>query len=377
MTGSVAHRQTARGGMIATGLAIAGIGGAGFAAAVLAVLFTVVSSSGGCGASGAAGGVGGVGGGGIVLGPPGTGERVGATEYGGPGDPSSGITGARGDNLLAHPDTYAELGGLSWQTATTMGGLPYMTPLRITWANRSAIAYKRDFGLGGGPVAGLPRTIDLWWQLSGRLGIPYEDGQWSGAVTLQRPPAAGAASLIGTTAGRPDTLLSAPAAAQDAALCAPGAVAGVPLTPGERARLLPSGQAAAPAAAPAAIAQMIAAGNQIAGKPYVYGGAHGLALSEIAPAYDCSSSVEHVLYGAGLLPVSYAGPSSELESFGVPGPGRWVTVYANPDHVFLYVAGLRWDTHDAAGPGDGSAGIGWHPLIRDATGFVARHPAGL
>ena len=124
MTGSVAHRQTARGGMIATGLAIAGIGGAGFAAAVLAVLFTVVSSSGGCGASGAAGGVGGVGGGGIVLGPPGTGERVGATEYGGPGDPSSGITGARGDNLLAHPDTYAELGGLSWQTATTMGGLP-------------------------------------------------------------------------------------------------------------------------------------------------------------------------------------------------------------------------------------------------------------
>jgi cell wall-associated NlpC family hydrolase len=377
MTGSVAHRQTARGGMIATGLAIAGIGGAGFAAAVLAVLFTVVSSSGGCGASGAAGGVGGVGGGGIVLGPPGTGERVGATEYGGPGDPSSGITGARGDNLVAHPDTYAELGGLSWQTATAMGGLPYMTPLRITWANRSAIAYKRDFGLGGGPVAGLPRTIDLWWQLSGRLGIPYEDGQWSGTVTLQRPPAAGAASLIGTTAGRPDTLLSAPAAAQDAALCAPGAVAGVPLTPGERAQLLPSGQAAAPAAAPAAIAQMIAAGNQIAGKPYVYGGAHGLALSEIAPAYDCSSSVEHVLYGAGLLPVSYAGPSSELESFGVPGPGRWVTVYANPDHVFLYVAGLRWDTHDAAGPGDGSAGIGWHPLIRDATGFVARHPAGL
>ncbi len=59
--------------------------------------------------------------GGIVLGPPGSGQAVGATEYGGPGDPSSGSVGARGDNLLEHPDTYAELGGLTWQTATSAG----------------------------------------------------------------------------------------------------------------------------------------------------------------------------------------------------------------------------------------------------------------
>jgi hypothetical protein len=45
--------------------------------------------------------------------------------------------------------------------------------------------------------------------------------------------------------------------------------------------------------------------------------------------------------------------------------------------VFMYVAGLRWDTHDAAGPGDGGAGIGWHPLVREAAGFVVRHPVGL
>ena len=43
----------------------------------------------------------------------------------------------------------------------------------------------------------------------------------------------------------------------------------------------------------------------------------------------------------------------------------------------MYVAGLRWDTHDAAGPGDGSSGIGWHPLVRISDGFVPRHPAGL
>jgi hypothetical protein len=54
-----------------------------------------------------------------------------------------------------------------------------------------------------------------------------------------------------------------------------------------------------------------------------------------------------------------------------------VTLYANADHVFMYVAGLRWDTWNAAGAGDGSAGIGWHPLIRSAAGFVARHPEGL
>jgi hypothetical protein len=122
---------------------------------------------------------------------------------------------------------------------------------------------------------------------------------------------------------------------------------------------------------------MIAAGNQIVGKPYVYGGGHGIPLSEIAPSYDCSSSVEHLLYGGGLLPVTYSAASSELESFGLPGAGRWVTIYASPEHVFMYVAGLRWDTWNAAGPGDGSAGIGWHPLVRSAAGFVARHPVGL
>jgi hypothetical protein len=135
--------------------------------------------------------------------------------------------------------------------------------------------------------------------------------------------------------------------------------------------------AAAPDGAPEQVKQIIAAGNEIVAKPYLYGGGHGVPLGEVAPAYDCSSSVEHLLYGARPLAPTFDAPSGTLESFGDPGPGRWVTLYANPDHVFMYVAGLRWDTHDAAGPGDGSGGIGWHPLIRDASGFVARHPAGL
>jgi cell wall-associated NlpC family hydrolase len=344
--------------------AVAGSVTAALGSAVLVMLIAVLTPATGCGS----------GGGPTELGPAtGDGQRVGATEYGGPGDPSSGVVGARGDNLLSHPDTYAELGGLTWQTATALGGLDYMTPLRISWSGHSAIAYKRDFGLGGGPVDGFPRVIDLWWQFATRLGIPYESGLWSGPVSITRTPATGAGSLLGQT----QQALLPPPGAQDPAACVPGVPTGVALTPGPRARLLPGGLAAAPADAPPAVKEIIAAGNQIVGKPYVYGGAHGLPLSEIAPGYDCSSSVEHLLYGARLLPVTYGAASAALESYGDPGPGRWVTLYASGGHVFMYVAGLRWDTHNAAGPGDGSSGIGWHPMVRSAAGFVARHPAGL
>jgi cell wall-associated NlpC family hydrolase len=347
------------------------VGGAvvvGVGAAILAVLLGVLADQSQCGSQQGSSGQ-------VALGPPGTGQLVGATEYGGPGDPSSGAVGASGANLLQHPDSYAELGGYTVQTATAMGGLPYMTPLRITWGQRSAIAYKRDFGFGGGPIDGYARVIDLWWELAESLGIPYENGMWSGPVRIERPPPTGAGDLLGASAGAQATNVSTPAP-QDPAACVPGAD-GVPLTSGERARLLPSGQAAAPADAPPAVKGMIAAGNQIAGKPYLFGGGHGLPLSEVASSYDCSSSVEHLLYGARLLPVDYDAASGTLESLGLPGPGAWVTIYASSDHVFMYVAGLRWDTHNAAGTGDGSAGIGWHPLVRSSAGFVARHPVGL
>jgi hypothetical protein len=349
-------------------LRLAVLAGLGLGATVsLAVLALALSQSvNGCGTP--------VPGVGVVLGPPGSGQFVGATEYGGPGDPSSGTIGASGANLLQHPDSYAELGGDTFQTATDLGGLPYMTPLRITWGSHSAIAYKRDFGLGGGPIDGLPRVIDLWWEFAGALRIPYENGGWSGPVRIERPPSTGAAGLLNQTASPP---VAVPQAGSTVVPGCGGAAPGVPLAPGQRARLLSDGLAAAPADAPAAVKGIIAAGNQIVGKPYLYGGGHGIPLSHIAPSYDCSSSVEHLLYGGGLVPVSYDAPSGTLESFGLPGVGRWVTLYASPDHVFMYVAGLRWDTWDAAGPGDGSPGIGWHPLIRSATGFVARHPVGL
>jgi cell wall-associated NlpC family hydrolase len=294
----------------------------------------------------ALGGLTGVGGLGDACGPA---QTVGATEYGGPGDPSSGTVGASGVSLIAHPDSFAELGGTSFQSATALGGLPYGTPLQITAAGRTLIAYKEDIGLGGGPIDGLPRAIDLWWQFARSLGIPYEHGRWSGAVEIE--PLSTDCSAAGS--------------------------ATAPLTPGPRATLLPDGAAAAPASAPAAVKRIIAAGNQIVGRPYVYGGAHGLPLDVVAPYYDCSSSVAHLLYGGGLLPVTADMTSGDFESWGLPGPGRWVTIYASPTHVYMYVAGLRWDTHNAAGPDDGSDGIGWHPLVRSGAGFVVRHPPGL
>jgi hypothetical protein len=361
-----AHRRTHSGAsraLLLAGAFASALAGT-LAIALIAALVTLPGSSQPCGdlpAMDAAS---------ITLGPPGTGQRVGATEYGGPGDPSSGHIGASGANLIAHPDSYAELGGTTFQTASAMGGLPYMTPLRITWGGHSAIAYKRDFGLGGGSILGLPRVIDLWWQFAGALGIPYENGLWSDPVTVERAPATGAGNALGQAVAQP-TLAGA--------TIPPGCTTqtGVALTSGPRAQLLPDGRAAAPTGAPAAVKGIIAAGDQIVGKPYLYGGGHGLPLDEIAPAYDCSSSVEHLLYGDGLLRVGYDAASGTFESFGVPGAGRWVTIYASPDHVFMYVAGLRWDTHNAAGPQDGSPGIGWHPLIRAAAGFVVRHPAGL
>ena len=129
----------------------------------------------------------------------------------------------------------------------------------------------------------------------------------------------------------------------------------------------PGGMAQAPAGAPAAVKQVIAAGNAIAGLPYQYGGGHG---SFRANAYDCSGSVSYALAAAGL--VSSPLDSTGFMSWGESGPGRWITVYANAGHAFMVVAGWRFDTSAL-----GAASTRWTRAMRDTSGFVARHPAGL
>lgn len=98
------------------------------------------------------------------------GQTVGASQYGGPGDPTAGHVGYKGDDLNKHPDTYAEL-GVNGAIGNAMGGLPYMTPLRVTYGSKSAVLKKRDVGKGGDAVQGKTRAIDIWWAAAADLGF--------------------------------------------------------------------------------------------------------------------------------------------------------------------------------------------------------------
>jgi cell wall-associated NlpC family hydrolase len=139
-------------------------------------------------------------------------------------------------------------------------------------------------------------------------------------------------------------------------------------TAGAKAGLTPGGNAKTPLGAPAAVAEIIAGGNAIARFPYIWGGGHG---SFVDSGYDCSGSVSYALAAAGLL----NGPlvSGQFAQWGEPGPGRWVTIYANNGHVFMYVAGLRFDTSGRNGP----LGSRWQTAPRSLAGFSVRHPPGL
>jgi hypothetical protein len=141
----------------------------------------------------------------------------------------------------------------------------------------------------------------------------------------------------------------------------------VPPASTARATLLSDGHAVAPSSAPQQVRDVIAAANRIVGKPYRYGGGHG---SWNDTGYDCSGSVSFALHGAGF--VSRPMTSGEYESFGSAGRGTWITTYANGGHVFMVVAGLRFDT------GWNNAGHGprWSDEMRPSDGFVVRHPRG-
>ncbi len=144
------------------------------------------------------------------------------------------------------------------------------------------------------------------------------------------------------------------------------------------ASILPDGQATIPQGAPPAVQSAIAAGNQIIDTPYVYGGGHDQPLTTIAPSYDCSSSTSFVLHGGGLLNATPE-DSTELESYGQPGAGRWITVYTNPVHAYIEVAGIYMDTAAGEGrpPNPPATGPRWTPVGTGPAGFTVRHPAGL
>ena len=139
------------------------------------------------------------------------------------------------------------------------------------------------------------------------------------------------------------------------------------LQTGPRAAVLPDGTAVAPDDAPEPVKRVIQAGNAIAKFPYKWGGGHGAWKDN---GYDCSGSVSFALAGAGLLDSPLA--SGAFAKWGEPGRGEWITIYTNPGHMFMVVAGLRFDTS-----GRGRAGTRWQQAPRATGGFTVRHQPGL
>jgi len=132
--------------------------------------------------------------------------------------------------------------------------------------------------------------------------------------------------------------------------------------------ILLTGVALAPPDAPEPVQGAINAANTIVGRPYVWGGGHA---SFYDNSYDCSGAVSFALFGGGLIPQPLT--SGDLMRWGAPGPGKWITVYANPGHTFVEIAGLRFDTVGA----EQGTGPRWHLATVSTSGFVARHPPGL
>jgi cell wall-associated NlpC family hydrolase len=135
----------------------------------------------------------------------------------------------------------------------------------------------------------------------------------------------------------------------------------------EEATLDDTGVAVAPASAPPEVQAIIAAGNEIATKPYKYGGGHGRWKDR---GYDCSGSISYVLHAAGLL--DSALDSSGFMKWGERGVGQWVTIYTNPGHAYLVVGNLRFDTSARR-----ETGSRWTETERSSRGYRIRHPEGL
>jgi peptidoglycan hydrolase-like protein with peptidoglycan-binding domain len=137
--------------------------------------------------------------------------------------------------------------------------------------------------------------------------------------------------------------------------------------PGSKASVGSDGLAVAPANAPEEVKEAIAAGNEIAKTPYVYGGGHGKSLK--ASGYDCSGSISYALRKAGIFKSAMA--SGPMMKFGESGKGQWITLYANAGHAYMVIAGIRFDT--SARKQDGTR---WSEDMRSSSGYTVRHPEG-
>jgi cell wall-associated NlpC family hydrolase len=239
-------------------------------------------------------------------------------------------------------------GAAAGSTAPTSSPAPTKPALHLfpVTARSSNIAYK-------GPV---------YVKTSSGQVIPYSPNAATTTTGTAASATGGSAPSAGT---QPTALLPSPTSSSSGPTARPQL-----LVPGTTARYV-NGLAAAPMSAPPAIQQIIWAGNELIGLPYIYGGGHA---SFTARGYDCSGTVSFALHGASLL--NTPEDSSEFEHYGSHGVGRWVAVFSNPGHAYMTVAGLRLDTSAADDPSS-QQGPRWRPLRRSNGGYRVRHPLGL
>jgi len=174
-------------------------------------------------------------------------------------------------------------------------------------------------------------------------------------------------------------IVAVPAAAQTGGTGTPGGTtttdttSTTPLAPPGRAKLRKDGTALAPADAPPQIQAAIAAANSIHTLPYHWGGGHRTFYDS---GYDCSGAVSYVLHAAGLI-ASPMTSGSLASSWGVPGKGRWITVYGNASHAYMIVAGLRFDTSSGGDRWNQGSGPRWRKKKRKPIGFTGKYSPGL
>lgn len=319
-----------------------GVGAALAVPVVLALLIAAFSGPlDGCGVASAAGS---------------TGSWV-ATAYGPPwgGINGDGVT-ATGLNLSAGPAAY--------EVAVDPSVIALRSYVRVEpnpFGTQSAF-YAGDTG---GAILGAHVDIYDWQGRAAQLAWGER------AVRVTPAPSPGAGNLLGAV---PDS--SAPTG--DVAACASGTLG---LTAADTAQIQTDGSALAPASAPAAVDAAVTAGNQIHALPYLWGGGHqSFDLTADQAGVDCSGATSYLLYAAGLLDAPLT--STQLESWGDPGPGQWITVLANSAHTWIVVAGIALDTANYGGtPVPAGSGPRWRaqPLanLQDGQSYVVRHPAGL
>jgi hypothetical protein len=191
-------------------------------------------------------------------------------------------------------------------------------------------------------------------------------------INSRRVAALGLGALIGVL-----SLSVGPAAAQSGGIGTPGSTetTTTPTSPvygpPQKARLTKKGVAIPPPNAPPAVVNAINYGNFIRKQPYRWGGGHA---SFYDTGYDCSGAVSFVLWGAGLLTSPM--PSGSFTTWGLPGKGQWLTVYANKSHIYAVIAGLRWDTSSVGERFRRGSGPRWRASKRKPKGYAIRHYPG-